>query len=103
MTSTLIICTRNRAESLGRCLAALDPAEIAEQGGEVVVVDNGCTDHTQEVVRTHQRDRFGEALRTVVEPRPGLGIGKNAGIARPLSHPSSVRIDTGSNSAAWSC
>jgi GT2 family glycosyltransferase len=79
MTFTLIISTRNRAESLRRCLDALDVSEIREHSGQVIVVDNGSTDDTPDVVRA-QRERFGVLLTTVVEPHPGLSHARNAGV-----------------------
>src|SRR5687767_9911149 len=80
MTFTLIISTRNRAASLRRCLEALDPSEIAECSGDVIVVDNGSTDATQDVIRTLTSERFRGLLTTVVEPRPGLSHARNAGV-----------------------
>lgn len=80
MTFALIISTRNRAQSLRRCLAALDVSEIRELSGHVVVVDNGSTDDTPEVISALQRERFGDLLTTVVEPRPGLSHARNAGV-----------------------
>ena len=82
MTFALIISTRNRADALRRCLAALDVAEIREQSGHVVIVDNGSTDDTQDVIRAQQRERFGDLLTMVVEPRPGLSHARNAGVGR---------------------
>lgn len=80
MTFTLIICTRNRAESLRRCLAALDVSEIRAEGGEVVVVDNGSIDRTQEVIRVFQRDTFGETLAGSLDTRPGKPYALNTGM-----------------------
>ena len=80
MKFTLIISTRNRAESLRRCLAALDVSEIREHAGDVIVVDNGSTDATQEVIAAQRRERFGELLTTIVEPQPGLSNARNAGV-----------------------
>ena len=79
MTFTLIISTRNRAESLRRCLAALDVPEIRDHSGDVIVVDNGSNDDTPDVIRA-QRERFGDLLGTVIEPRPGLSHARNAGV-----------------------
>jgi len=65
---SIVICTRNRADSLAEtlaCLAALDPTS---GDFEVVVVDNGSTDGTSE----RMRDFEGRLrLRTLFEPRPG--------------------------------
>jgi glycosyltransferase involved in cell wall biosynthesis len=79
MTISLIICTRNRAEPLRRCLAAV--AAIVHDGDwELVIVDNGSTDATPAVI-----GGFAEAqdFRVVLvsQPLPGLSNARNAGVA----------------------
>lgn len=69
---SLVICTRNRAESLGRCLSSLK--DLSCQPSEIIVVDNASTDgNTKTVV-----NRF-EGVKYVFEPRPGLDIARNTG------------------------
>lgn len=82
-TATVIICTRNRAESLRRTLdsiveASVTAAELTDLVWELLIVDNGSTDATQSVVRGFS-DRL--SIRSVVEPLPGLSNARNAGIA----------------------
>ncbi len=79
MTISLIICTRNRAGGLERCLAAV--ARIRHDGPwEVVVVDNGSTDHTGAVVQQFSAlQSF--PVQQVFEPVPGLSNARNAGVA----------------------
>ena len=49
---TLLICTRNRADTLAVALYHLAKLRIPDRlRWEVVVVDNASTDQTQEVVR----------------------------------------------------
>lgn len=79
MTISLIICTRDRAGPLERCLAAI--SRIHYHGvWELVVVDNGSTDDTALVVR-----RFAALqnfpVRLVTEPVQGLSNARNAGVA----------------------
>ena len=51
ITGTIAVCTRNRAEVLRQCLAGLD-TQVAEPGQiEVLVVDNGSTDDTPDLLR----------------------------------------------------
>lgn len=75
---SIVVCTRNRAALLDSCLAGLsteqgDPGEI-----ELLVVDNGSTDTTPDVIaRWAVRN---EALRSVVEPEPGLSRARNVGV-----------------------
>lgn len=79
MTISLIICTRNRAPALARCLAAV--AAIRHAGDwELVVVDNGSTDDTAAVL-----DAFASAapfpVTCVAESAAGLSRARNAGVA----------------------
>jgi glycosyltransferase involved in cell wall biosynthesis len=51
MLVTVAICTLNRAESLRRTLASLAAMQVPDDlEWEVVVVNNNCTDHTDEVI-----------------------------------------------------
>lgn len=79
MALTLVICTRNRADSLERCLEALKRAAVPG-GCEVVVVNNGSTDRTAEVVAAF-RGAAGFPVVAVREMRPGLSRARNRGLA----------------------
>lgn len=77
---SLIICTRDRADSLKRALTAIPAKEMEEVGGELVLVDNGSTDHTPQVAREYA----GGASYPVTimrEETPGLGLARNTGLA----------------------
>lgn len=51
MVVSIVVCTRNRADSLRKTLASLAAARVpAGMELDVLVVDNGSTDHTKEVV-----------------------------------------------------
>jgi glucosyl-dolichyl phosphate glucuronosyltransferase len=69
---TVVICTHQRADSLGRTLHG-----VVEQAGagnvEVIVIDNGSTDHTAAVVDTFP------SVRYVHESRIGLCHARNRG------------------------
>jgi GT2 family glycosyltransferase len=73
---TVAICTRNRPESLTRCLAslvALDPAPAdLTEGFEILVVDN-APPHD----RTRRAVEAVPGIRYAMEPRPGLNFGRN--------------------------
>jgi GT2 family glycosyltransferase len=74
---SVIVPTRNRASYLDECLKALAGQDCAVDY-EVVVVDNGSTDHTNAVIATWcSRDT---RVRAVVEERVGLSAAKNAGV-----------------------
>jgi glycosyltransferase involved in cell wall biosynthesis len=79
MTISLIICTRNRAEPLRRCLAAI--ASIVHDGEwELVVVDNGSTDSTPVVICEFAASQNIRVV-PVVQPLAGLSNARNAGVA----------------------
>lgn len=80
MDITLVICTRNRGPQLDRCLAAV--AEIEYAGPwELIVVDNGSTDRTAEVIAQFARSTS-FPTRYVFEPIAGLARARNTGIAQ---------------------
>lgn len=83
---SIIICTRNRAESLRETLGSILCCAAPEgEAVEIVVVDNGSTDHTQSVV-TELAGLSGAShgpfeLRYIVEPTPGQAHARNRGMA----------------------
>ncbi|MEP5938287.1 MAG: glycosyltransferase family 2 protein [Erythrobacter sp.] len=75
MRLSLVICTRNRADRLPECLAALDA--LSSKGNfQLVLVDNGSTDSTRTVLDAYEADF---EIETVSEPTPGLARARNAG------------------------
>ena len=77
--ASVVICTHNRADLVGRAVeAAL--AETHGHRGEVVVVDNASTDATPAVLEDLVRRGNGD-LRVVQEPRLGLSLARNLGLA----------------------
>lgn len=69
---SVVLCTRDRPESLARCLAAL--AALDDPCHEILVVDN----HESATVRL---DPLASRSRLVHEPRPGLDLARNRGVA----------------------
>ncbi|MBE3098101.1 MAG: glycosyltransferase family 2 protein [Planctomycetes bacterium] len=77
-TTTFAICTRNRARLLRECVESL----VTSCAGlrtpwEILVIDNGSTDETQEVLQGLSSDPH---LRTVREERMGISHARNAAV-----------------------
>jgi glycosyltransferase involved in cell wall biosynthesis len=80
---SVVIPTRNRAESLRAALLALSTQE-GDTPHEVIVADNGSTDSTRDVVEDTRRT-CPSPVRYVFEPRRGPSNARNAGIAAALA------------------
>lgn len=75
---SVIVCTRNRAPVLRLCLEALvHQQDVAADAYEILVVDNGSTDDTKQVVETVQQQSG--RVRYVYEPKLGLSVARNTG------------------------
>jgi glycosyltransferase involved in cell wall biosynthesis len=77
---SVVICTRNRAESLKRTLHRFSEISIPEEfPWEIVVVDNRSTDSTRSVI---EEFRTGSGLNVtyVYEPEQGLSHARNRGL-----------------------
>jgi glycosyltransferase involved in cell wall biosynthesis len=71
--ATVAVCTRDRPEDLGRCLAAI--AGLVDDGHEILVVDSAsASDATRQIAERHPGVRY---LR---EERPGLDRARNRAI-----------------------
>lgn len=77
---SIIICTRNRSQALGRTLASLGGLNVPSSWRvEVMVVDNGSNDDTRQVVS--DAALHNPLLRYVPEPRRGQCHARNTGLA----------------------
>lgn len=77
MQVSLVICTRNRASQLAESLRSLTRLQYPAPW-DLVIVDNGSTDETQDVIKNHS----GSLLpKIVIESQPGLGRARNRGWA----------------------
>ena len=82
MLASLIICTRNRADKLRTCLDYVSHLDALPGGWQLVLVDNGSTDATPDVIREFAEASSSRPVIAVALPTPGLGRARNAGIAR---------------------
>src|SRR5688572_13634434 len=75
---SIIIPTINRSKLLGKTLASIVTQTYPPENMEVIVVDNGSTDNTQEIVSA-----FGAQITNLQYHRvitPGLHAGRHAGM-----------------------
>lgn len=76
---SIAICTWNRAKPLDRVLTAMADLRIPDGvAWEVVVVNNNCTDDTDEVIAKHAAKI---PLRRVFEVVPGISHARNRAVA----------------------
>jgi len=78
MDISVVICTKNRAAALRRCLAAIFEIEFKGEW-EIIVVDNYSTDETPQVIGTMQC-LSPVPFQAIVELCPGNSSGRNAAI-----------------------
>lgn len=76
---SVIIPTLNRADSLALALESLTRQQFAGIDFEVLVVDNGSTDHTKAISQTFADKLLSAQLRYIFEPEPGLLSGRHRG------------------------
>ena len=74
---SIIICTYNRAEILGKCLQSIAEQTIVPSFFEVIIVDNNSTDGTSKIMKpfTSKYANF----RSIIEPKQGLSHARNRG------------------------
>ena len=75
---SVILPTRNRAQLLFGAIDSLAQQTVSEDAFEVLIIDNGSTDETADVVRHKARSKI--KLRYVYEPEPGLHAGRHRGM-----------------------
>src|SRR5262245_66559834 len=79
MRASVLIATFNRAALLDECLEHVGRQHFLP-GDEVIVIDNGSTDSTQQVISRHAC-AFPVPLRAIREGRPGKSIAIACGVA----------------------
>jgi glycosyltransferase involved in cell wall biosynthesis len=79
MKISVIIPTRNRANELAGTLESLRKQSLNDDLFEILVINNGSTDQTQEVIHAYEGQI--RHLRSFYEPTPGLHMGRHRGLA----------------------
>lgn len=78
---SVVVCTYRRPSSLRIALESLGAQTCLMSRWELLVVDNGSGDGTEDVVRTFAEAEPELNVRYVLEETPGLSVARNAGIA----------------------
>ena len=74
---SVIVPVRNGAGTIDDCIASILACDYPADRHEVLVIDNGSTDATAEVVARHP-------VRLLSEPRRGVSFARNRGIAEGM-------------------
>lgn len=75
---SIVIPTKNRADLLRRALESIERQPADQNAFEVIVIDNGSTDETKDVVKKYQGKI--KNCRYFYDARPGLHVGRNRGL-----------------------
>lgn len=73
---TAVICTHNRDKFLSKCIKSLLNQTLQRERYEILIVDNGSTDSTREVIGEFANE---PGIRAVFEPVLGLSRARNTG------------------------
>jgi GT2 family glycosyltransferase len=73
ITTTVVVCTRDRPDQLARCLRSL--RHLTPSPSEIIVVDNAPQNEATRELVAQMPD-----VEYVLEPRPGLDVARNTGI-----------------------
>lgn len=80
MKLSVVICTYNRDRYLPDALESMVKQDAGRNDFELIVVNNNCTDRTEEICRRFLNDHPEINFRHVVEPTQGLSSARNKGI-----------------------
>ena len=79
LRASVIVPTLNRASALRRSLASFVLQAFPADQYEIIVVDNGSTDKTEDTVRSCAEKYPFHRIRHIFEPEPGLLSGRHRG------------------------
>ncbi|MCX6327726.1 MAG: glycosyltransferase family A protein [Bacteroidia bacterium] len=79
MQASIIIPSCNRADQLFRCMKSLVALDFASAEYEIIIVDNGSTDNTREVVISYVKEYPEHIIRYFYDAIPGLLTGRHRG------------------------
>lgn len=96
---SIVIGTLDRCELLGRAIRSILDQGCDPRSFEIIVVDNGSKDRTREVVEAIMAGT--NNVRYVLEPRLGLSIARNRGIAESRGPIIGFFDDDGTAEPGW--
>ncbi len=73
---SVVLCTRNRAELFDKAMASVVAQDFPKSAYEIIVVDNGSSDHTRGVAHRYEAEAN---VRYLLEERVGLCVARNTG------------------------
>jgi len=77
---SIIICTYNREDIIGKCLDALSIQSCSENNYEIVLVNNNSSDSTEQICLNFKNDNKDIDFNYFVETKQGLSAARNRGI-----------------------
>ena len=77
---SIIICTYNREKFLKMCLKSIPTLTTEKKLYEIIVVNNNCTDSTNELCQNFAQEHPNILFKQVLETNQGLGFARNRGI-----------------------
>jgi glycosyltransferase involved in cell wall biosynthesis len=78
---SVVVCTRNRVDSLRRCVQAFASINT-DYKWELIIVDNGSDDGTSAFLASLPRQLAKAHVATTFEPKRGLAAARNKGISK---------------------
>lgn len=77
LSMTAIICTRNRERFLAKCLDSILRQSLPREDYTILVIDNGSTDGTADILREYEAE---QGVRWLQEPVVGLSRARNTAL-----------------------
>lgn len=78
MNLSVVIPTKNRAELLKKALLSIVAQSLPQNQFELIIIDNGSTDHTQEIIKEFTLKI--KNLKNIYNETPGLHVGRHEGL-----------------------
>lgn len=76
---SLVICTYNRAQYLPKVLDSIKQQTCAVDQYEIVLINNNCTDNTEAICKSFERENPELKFNYLIESNQGLSYARNRG------------------------